>query len=421
MRVIAIVVACSLFFTACSRNPVTGKSELCIISESQEIEIGASNYKLLEQAEGGPFVTIPSIEKYVERVGLKLAEVSDRPQLPYQFVVLNNSIPNAWSLPGGKIGINRGLLIELHSEAELAAVLAHEIVHSAARHGAQHYERALLLSAGMAGLEQILSNHKYEDVAMGTAAVGATLMTMKYSRSAELEADKHGIKYMAAAGYDPQAAVELQKTFLKLSKEKRVHWLFGLFATHPPSEERIKANEATAAAYPSGGKTGVKEYENEMKGLRKAQPAYDDLDNGYRALKEGKNDKALALANEGIKIEPREAHLYNLKGKAELKLRRLQEALASFNRAVELNGDYFDFYLERGNLKYQLGDLTGSEKDLKKSNGLLPSAEAYLTLGEIALLRENKNEAVGYFKIAAQSDSEAGEKARKELEKLGAA
>lgn len=416
MRIFALL--CLLLFSACSRNPVTGKSELGLVSESQEIQIGESNYQILEQAEGGPFVTHPSIEKYVEKVGNRLAAVSDRPHLPYEFIVLNNSIPNAWSLPGGKIGINRGLLIELHSEAELAAVLAHEIVHSAARHGAKHYERELLISAGLMGLDQVLSDHKYEDVAMGTAAIGATLVTMKYSRNAELEADQYGIKYMVAAGYDPQAAVDLQRVFLKLSKDKKTNWLTGLFATHPPSEERIKANQATVDSYPPGGFIGAKEYENAMKDLRKATPAYQDLDHGYAALKKRAYEKALTLAKDGIKIEPREAHLFNLKGKAEVELKRPTEALASFNKAIVLNPDYFDFYLQRGNVKYQLGDLNGSQKDLETSNTLLPSADAYLTLGEIAWVRGDEEKAVGYFSVAAQAHSDAGEQAREHLSKL---
>lgn len=247
------------FLVGCSTNPVTGKQELTLISESQEISLGEQNYLMIQQAQGGDYVADPEVQEYVQEVGDRLAEVSDRPNLPYEFVVLNNSIPNAWALPGGKIAINRGLLVELHSEAELAAVLSHEIVHSAARHGAKMLERTLLMQAGLVGLSQTLKDHKYEDVVVGTGAVGVALIGLKYSRDAELEADKYGIKYMEAAGYDPEAAVELQKTFLKLSEDRSPNWLGGLFATHPPSEARIEANEKTVALYPSGGFVGVEE------------------------------------------------------------------------------------------------------------------------------------------------------------------
>ena len=391
MRYWTLPLSCLLLFSSCSKNPVTGESELTLVSEAQEIQLGESNYELMQQGEGGAYVTIPEIQKYVQKVGLQLAKVSDRPQLPYEFVVLNNSIPNAWALPGGKIGINRGLLVELKTEAELAAVLGHEIVHSAARHSAKQLEKSVLLSAGLLGMQQVLSNHKYEDVAMGAAAVGAGMVMMKYSRKHELEADKYGIKYMVLAGYNPQAAVDLQKTFLRLSEGKQPNWLAGLFATHPPSQERIDANQETVNSYPSGGKVGAKDYEAAMAPLMKVQPAYDCLNDGYKALKKKDAAAALSLAKKGIKIEPQEAHLYNLEGKAEVKLKQFHDALASFNKAISLNPNYYDFYLERGQLKYQMKDSVGAKKDLDKSKELLPSAEAYLTLGYIALDRGNRD------------------------------
>jgi beta-barrel assembly-enhancing protease len=400
------------FLISCSSNPVTGKKELSLISESQEISIGEQSYSMMQQSQGGIYVTDPSIEKYVKRVGARLAAVSDRPNLPYEFVVLDNSIPNAWSLPGGKIAINRGLLVELHSEAELAAVLSHEIVHSAARHGAKNLERGLLMESGLIGLSQLLKGHKYEDVAIGSAGVGAGLMILKYSRDAEREADYYGIKYMVAAGYDPQAAAELQRTFLKLSATENTSWLGGLFATHPPSEERLQANMQAAATYVPGGKIGTKEYQDAIATLRKDQPAYQNLDKGYEALIGGHTQKALKLAEEGIQIEPQEAHLYNLKGKAHLKLKQHTQAMDSFNRAIELNPGYFDFYLQRGLLEYDLNQNSSARTDLEKSLGLFPSADAHFTLGNIDLTQGHTNEALAHFRIASNVNSSIGNLAK---------
>src|SRR5690606_15645043 len=101
-----------------------------------------------QQSQGGELTVDPALTRYVQSVGDRLAAVSDR-QLPYEFVVLNNSVPNAWALPGGKIAVNRGLLVELNNEAELAAVIGHEIVHAAARHGAQAMERGMLMQGAM--------------------------------------------------------------------------------------------------------------------------------------------------------------------------------------------------------------------------------------------------------------------------------
>ena len=403
--------------SGCGTNPVTGESELQLVSENQEIQMGEQEYGYLQQAEGGPFVTDPDIQQYVQNVGAKIAAMSDRPHLPYEFVVLNNSIPNAWALPGGKIAVNRGLLLELDSEAELAAVLAHEIVHSAARHGAQMMEKGILMGAGIAGLEGLMHDHKYEDVVVGTAAVGAGLIALKYSRQAELEADYYGIKYMSAAGYDPQAAVQLQELFLSLEKDRNSGWRGGLFATHPPSEERLEANRVTAASYPSGF-VGRREYRDAMKTLAKTHLAYGNLDEGYLALKKGHIGKALRFAEDGILIAPKEAHLYNLKGKALLMKHDPQGALAAFNKAIELNDDYFDFYLQRGLLKQAVGDEYAARVDLLKSQELLPSAQAEYALGVLALQNNQRQEAILHFRRAAKNPSTIGRAAREQLSRM---
>jgi predicted Zn-dependent protease len=402
------------FLPGCSKNPVTGKNELHLVSQSQEVNIGEANYVQMQQAEGGPYVTDENVQNYVREVGLKLVKESDRPDLPFEFVVLNNSVPNAWALPGGKIAINRGLLVELRNEAELAAVLAHEIVHSAARHTAKNIERGLLMSAGLIGLNVLMDGHKYEDVAMGSAILGSTLLNYKYSRGAELEADHYGIKYMQLAGYDPRAAIDLQKTFLRLSEERGVekNWLAGLFATHPPSEERVAANEVTAATYPAEGFIGEKEYEKAMAHMRQDETAYANLDKGYKELKDNKPEEALRLANAGIKLAPKEAHLYNLKGKAELKLGNQTEALASFKRAIDLNPNYFDFYVQKGLLEERMGNSNAARKDLNQSLTLLPTAEAHYVLGIQDVKARKRWEALEHFRIASQSNSPVGKKAR---------
>ena len=119
----------------CVTNPVTGQSEVGFVSTSQQIAIGEEQYVPAQQMQGGRYVVDPELAEYVEEVGQRVAAHSNI-NLPYEFVVLNSSVPNAWALPGGKIVVNRGLLTELNSEAELAAVLGHEIVHADAAHGA---------------------------------------------------------------------------------------------------------------------------------------------------------------------------------------------------------------------------------------------------------------------------------------------
>lgn len=404
-----------LVLTGCGTNPVTGESEIQLISEQEEVQIGEENYSYLQQADGGDYVADPSIQSYVQRVGMKLAAMSDRPNLPYEFIVLDNSIPNAWSLPGGKIAINRGLLVELEDEAELAAVLGHEIVHSAARHGAQMMERTLLMQAGLAGLGGLLQGNQYEDIVMGTASAGAGLAQLKYNRVAELEADQYGIKYMVAAGYDPEAAIDIQKTFLRLANNRDPNWLEGFLATHPPSRERIAANEATAALYPKGGVRNKEEYQKAIGHLKETASAFQKLDEGYAALVKGHAPVALRLADEGIEIEPKEGHLHNLRGKAISQLGNPTEALNAFDQAIRCNLNYFDFYLQRGLIEQKLKQYNLARTDLERSIRLLPSADAHYALGEIDLAQGDQQNAYYHFRIAAQASSPTGQKARQRL------
>ena len=202
--------------TGCAVNPVTGKSEISFVSEAQELAIGQQQYTPSQQSQGGTYTVDPELSAYVNEIGQRVAAVSDRP-LPYEFVVLNNGVPNAWALPGGKIAINRGLLTELENEAELAAVLGHEVVHSAARHGAKSMERGTLLQGVLLATTIGASSSEYGNYIVGGAQLGAQLLTTKHGRGAELESDYYGTLYMAKAGFDPTAAITLQEKFVALS------------------------------------------------------------------------------------------------------------------------------------------------------------------------------------------------------------
>ncbi|MEM9058292.1 MAG: M48 family metalloprotease, partial [Pseudomonadota bacterium] len=242
---LGLLLTLALLASGCAVNPVTGKSEIAFVSEAQEISIGEEQYEPSRQMQGGDYVVDPSVTAYVREVGQRVAAQSER-QLPYEFHVINSSVPNAWALPGGKIAINRGLLTELDSEAELAAVLGHEVVHSAARHGAKSMERGMLLQGALMAVQLTARDNEYANLIVGGATVGAQLITTAYGRGAELESDFHGMRYMADAGYNPQAAVQLQETFVRLSEGRQSNWLSGLFATHPPAQERVERNEQTA-------------------------------------------------------------------------------------------------------------------------------------------------------------------------------
>ncbi|WP_455221709.1 M48 family metalloprotease [Kaarinaea lacus] len=399
-----------VLISSCGTNPVTGKSELQLVSESQEISIGQENYLPSQQSQGGIYAIDEELTRYVNSAGQKLASMSDRPTLPYEFVVLNNSVPNAWALPGGKIAVNRGLLLELNNEAELAAVLGHEIVHAAARHGAKSMERGMLLNAGIVGLGIATSGEDSAELIVGAAALGSQLINQKYGRDAELESDLYGMKYMAKAGYDPSAAIKLQETFVRLSQGHQTNWLEGLFASHPPSQERVEANKATAKNLNEKGALNTKVYEQKIAHLKKTQAAYDSYAQSQKALKENQPQQAIALIDKALKIEPKEALFYALKGDIYYKQKQYTAAEKLFTSAINRNDSFFLFYLERGLTYEKLNQNTKAKQDLQKSIAFLPTAPAYHALGSIAEKENDLVAAKEYYGKAAGSKSDAGEK-----------
>lgn len=412
-----------LCLTACGVNPVTGKKELQFVSEAAELQIGEQNYAPTRQGEGGDFTLDPELTAYVNEVGQKLAAVSDR-KLPYEFVVLNNSVPNAWALPGGKIAFNRGLLVELNNEAELAAVLGHEIVHAAARHGAKAQERGTLLQVGMAAAQIGLATSDIDgnlaNLAIQGAGVGAQLVQTRYGREQELESDHYGMIYMKRAGYDLRGAVTLQQTFVRLSEAsgRNQSWLEGLFASHPPSQERVEKNQAALAELGAGGELGVERYTAKTAALRKMKPAYDKYDQALAAANKKDLLTAKKLAGEAAKMLPREARFTQLLGDIAMAEKQPKEALAAYEKSIALDGNYFASYLGGGIAQFKLGNKTKAEEWLKKSASLLPTAPAAYYLGSMAKERGDLPGAMQMFKAAAESQSEYGQLAAGEYQRM---
>ncbi|MDJ0940097.1 MAG: M48 family metalloprotease [Woeseiaceae bacterium] len=412
-----VSLAVAAFVSGCSVNPVTGKQELVLISEAEERQIGEQQYLPSQQSQGGVYDVDPALTAYVQNVGDRLVVVSDRP-LDYEFVVLNNSVPNAWALPGGKIAINRGLLTELDNEAELAAVLGHEIVHAAARHSAQQITRGMLSQVLVVATAVAASDSDYGALAVGSAGLGTQLITAQYGRNAELESDLYGMRYMSAAGYDPQGAVTLQETFVRLSEGGQQDWISGLFASHPPSQARVDANRQTAASLPAGGKLGEDEYRLAMQKTIAAKPAYEAYDEGRKALSEGDKEKALALANQSLDLFPAEAHFHALRGDVRLMEENYEWAATNYTRAIDRRPGFFYYHLQRGLANNELGSVDAAVIDLERSLELLPTAPAHYTLGNIARDRGDYDKAVGHYKVVAGAGGDYGRAAGAELARL---
>ena len=224
---------------ACAVNPVTGKSELSLVSESQEIEMGRQNAQSVAQSIG--YYDDPAIQAYVSGVGMKMATASERPQLPWEFHVVNDAAINAFALPGGFIFVTRGLMTSITNEAELATVVGHEIGHVTNRHSVQQISRAQIAQIGL-GVGSVLNS----TVAQlgGALGQGLGVLFLKYGRDAENEADLAGFRYALNQGYDVRQMINMFETLQaasQLSGGGRVpEWL----STHPDPGNRIKVTEA---------------------------------------------------------------------------------------------------------------------------------------------------------------------------------
>ena len=422
-RILIVLLSLSFSLVGCSVNPVTGEKNFILpnLDENWEREVGHQMYAPMRQSQGGDYKLDPELTQYVEGVGKRLAAHAKR-DLPYEFHILNDSVPNAWALPGGKIVVNRGLLTELKSEAELAAVLGHEIVHADAAHGARQQSKGMLTQIGMMAA-MIYGSSKAESetgrqIAMIVPQLGAQLITTKYGRDAERESDLYGMRYMSAAGYNPQGAVELQETFVKLSEGRRSDWLSGLFASHPVSKERLANNRATAETMMEGGEHGRDVYMRKTAYLRKTKPAYEAHDKARKALAGKKPGEARTQVSQAIRLEPGEAIFYALSGDIYAFNDNFRKAELAYDNALQRDDEFFYHHLRRGQARYEQRKFAAARVDLEHSMELLPTAQANFLLGHLDKRAGNVESAIGHYQAAAQSGSSVSKDAGKELVRL---
>jgi len=237
----AVAVAVSLLLAACASVPYTNRSQLMLIGQQEELSLGASAYreaigkaKLSASAEG---------QAQVERVGRRIAAVAERPDYQWQFSLVEDGAANAYCLPGGKVVVYTGIMPFTRTEAGLAVVVAHEVAHALARHGAERLSRGILLQMGEGVLlAAVESSHPGAVSAVALAyGLGTTVgVELPFSRAQELEADHIGLILMAKAGYDPREAVAFWE---RMSAQKEAKKLPQFLSTHPYDDVRLQELE----------------------------------------------------------------------------------------------------------------------------------------------------------------------------------
>jgi len=217
------------------------------MSGSTEKEVRQGREAAAEVDRQAKFIDDPVITEYVNRVGQNIVLHSDA-KVPFTIKVIDSDEVNAFALPGGFFYVNKGLLLAADNEAELAGVMAHEIAHVAARHAVENQTKASLLEYAALGTSIFLGGIPGM-IYQNTAGIGLLGIFMKFSRSAEEEADKLGVQYMYAAGYDPGAMATMFEK-LEAKNKKKPGFISRAFATHPAPPDRRAAALALAARFP---------------------------------------------------------------------------------------------------------------------------------------------------------------------------
>jgi predicted Zn-dependent protease len=265
---------------ACATNPVTGKRQMSLLSEAEEVAIGQQQDAEIRREMG--VYDDPELQRYVNDIGQQLARASHRPNLPWSFTIVDNPAINAFALPGGYIYLTRGLLAYLDDEAELAGVLGHEIGHVTARHAAQAYTRQAQAGIGLTILSIFVpGTAPFADL----GAAGLSVLFLRHGREAELEADRLGVEYGSGAGFDPAGVPRFLATLARvaaLSERGVPNWL----STHPDPGTRVVKAEPVAGKFVSDAARTVNrdQYLDRIRGLAFGDRVEDGVVRGNEFL-----------------------------------------------------------------------------------------------------------------------------------------
>jgi len=324
----------------CAVNPVTGKSQLMLMDENQEIAVDRQQSPHQFSSDYGT-VQDQRLQEYVQTTGKRIAAHTHRRQMPYNFHCVNANYVNAYAFPGGSIACTRGILLELSNEAELAALLGHELGHVNARHTAESMSKAQLASMAVGGLSILAS------AAVGSGAgnlagqlgqLGSGALLASYSRDNERQADGLGMEYMAKSGYSPQGMVGLMEMLNRMNRHKAGATDL-LFATHPMSAERYQTSVSQATndyrSY-SGQPLFRERYMDATADLRQISGAIKTMQAGEETMGKEQYDQADELFKQALDQAPDDYTGLLLMAKCQLIRKKNSEAERYADRARQV-------------------------------------------------------------------------------------
>ena len=343
----------------CAINPVTGERQLSLMSPSQEIAIDKQHSPDQISQDYG-LVQDKTLQNYMNTVGLKLGKVSHRPEMPYAFKAVNANYINAYAFPGGTICATRGILLAVHNEAELAALLGHEIGHVSARHTSQRMSQQTLTGIAVAGLGILLATQVDSDaasLALGLGGIAAGLLIATYSRSDERQADSLGLEYMCKAGYSPQGMIGLMDILRGLGKSEP-NMIQQMFSTHPMSTERYNSMLSEAKTKYAGSMSAPlyrERYMDSTARLRQLKPSIDKQTDAESALMAKKYSEGEALLTQALKLAPKDYTGLVLMAKANILQQKYRESIPYLDRAITVYPEEAQARQLRGVVDAKLG------------------------------------------------------------------
>lgn len=320
------------------QDPLTGKPTFTLLPPEQEIAIGK---KVIPQAinENNGLYPDEEVQNYIRKIGYKVASKSPR-QVDYQFFLVNSKEVNAFALPGGPVFVNRGLVLILDNESELAGVIAHEVGHITARHHAKFLEKTYGMNILLNILAIATSNSQYQEVVMQLAQVSAGLLQLKYSRDQENEADALGVRFTYEAGYDPRGLISTFEKFKSMEKVNAPKWLL----THPLPEDRIKnVSILIETKYPDKLllKKDSEEFKIVKQKLLKTNESFQLVEDAKENIKNKNFSAALSNLNKAISLFPNNNAAYTYRALVYYSLKDYQKAYLDSVKAYNLDKNYF--------------------------------------------------------------------------------
>lgn len=341
------------FVAGCATNPVTGESQLMLVSEQQEIDLDKQHSPHQFSADYGASQD-SKLNAYVDGVGRRLAALSHRPQMPYSFRVVNANYVNAYAFPGGSIAATRGILLKLEDEAELAALMGHELGHVNARHTAEVMSKGMIANVLVGGLSAYVgATTGLGDVAAQIGMLGSGALLASYSRDNERQADDLGMRYLVKGNYGPQGMVGLMDMLKSLSKGGHSSVQM-LFSTHPMSSERYDTavNTANTTHRAAKGKPLYRErYKDNIAGVRRIRGAIETMQKGEAEMGREKYADAEKSFASALKQAPRDYAGLMLMAKCQLAQKKNGEAERYLARAQRTYPQEAQSYFINGYVK----------------------------------------------------------------------